>query len=151
MMKFQYNIRVFILLCGILFNGFSYAAMYKWIDENGRTHYSQSPPNSGVEVETIEPRAKVDTDSANKEITEQSKKAKELRDKRLSKEEQKRKVEQDADIKEKNCNQVKKSYTSYQKPRITLENNDGSSRILSEEERQKGLNKAQEQIDDFCS
>ncbi|MCG8614453.1 MAG: DUF4124 domain-containing protein, partial [Pseudomonadales bacterium] len=29
--------------------------MYKWVDEDGNTHYSQSPPPAGVEGTTIKP------------------------------------------------------------------------------------------------
>lgn len=40
------------------------AATYKWKDENGQTHYTQSPPPPGIEVERVGPPPKVDTERA---------------------------------------------------------------------------------------
>jgi hypothetical protein len=150
MMGFKYKSRVFLVFCGIIFNNTSFAEMYKWIDEEGKTHYSQSPPNSGVEVHTIKAPSKVDTDNAGKTVSNQKKKADDLRDKRLAVEAEKKKSKEDAALKDENCKRAKTSYASYQRPRITEKNPDGSVRVIKEEERQKNMANAKKQVSELC-
>jgi len=150
MSKFNYKIRGLIILCCIIFANSSIAAMYKWVDEKGNTHYTQKPPSTNVEVEIIKPPRAVDTEGANKSLDEQKKKAGALRDDRLSKADEKRKAEEKAAIIDKHCKQAQASKASYLRPRVTNENEDGSLRVLTEEERQEGISKAQKQIDEYC-
>ena len=44
----------------------SIARMYKWVDEDGNTQYTQSPPPGDIESEVIKPPPKVDTEAAEK-------------------------------------------------------------------------------------
>ncbi|MGH8582961.1 MAG: DUF4124 domain-containing protein [Gammaproteobacteria bacterium] len=48
------------------------AETYKWTDEQGQVHYSQSPP-PGRPAQTIAPPPKVDTEAAIKALEEQKK------------------------------------------------------------------------------
>ncbi|NIN36712.1 MAG: DUF4124 domain-containing protein, partial [Gammaproteobacteria bacterium] len=40
------------------------AQMYKWVDEAGTVHYSQSPPPAGIQATVIKPPPAVDSDTA---------------------------------------------------------------------------------------
>lgn len=151
-MKFHNQfIRPVIIIISFLFITNVHAVMYKWVDEEGNTHYSQTPPNTDVEVETIKPPPKVDTEAASKVLEEQNKKATDLRDKRLAEAEEQKKVEQEKDEKEKQCQQAKARLASYQRPRVNQENSDGTIRTLSEEERQAEIKKSKDYIDKVCN
>ncbi|MCL1125181.1 DUF4124 domain-containing protein [Shewanella surugensis] len=43
--------RLFIIITMILVNSFSYATVYKWIDEEGQIHYTDKPINDAIAVE----------------------------------------------------------------------------------------------------
>ena len=66
-MLFNYRYRIILLLWGFIFSGTVVAELYKWVDADGNTHYTQSPPPDGIAVDTIKPPPKVNTESAKKE------------------------------------------------------------------------------------
>lgn len=43
-----------VLFCGLLFSPLTAAEVYRWTDENGVTHFSQTPPPAGQEAEVEE-------------------------------------------------------------------------------------------------
>ncbi|MEM7027872.1 MAG: DUF4124 domain-containing protein [Pseudomonadota bacterium] len=128
----------------------SQAEMYKWVDEQGNTHYTQSPPPDDIKAETIKPPSKVDTDGATKTLEQKKKKVDDLREKRITSAEEKQKAENDIREKEEKCNQAKERLASYQRPRVSLENPDGSLRVIPEEERQVEIKKSQGYVTEFC-
>ena len=144
-------IRPIIFIISFLFPLNCMAVMYKWVDEQGNTHYSQTPPNSDVEVKTIKPPPKVDTEAASKALEEQNKKVSELREKRLAEAEEQEKTDSEKAEKDKNCQQAKDRLASYQRPRVNLENSDGTIRTVSEEERQAEIKKSKEYIEKACN
>ncbi len=147
----QYLIRPLIFVTSFLFCINSYAEMYKWVDEEGNTHYTQSPPPSDITVETIKPPPKVDTEGASKTLDQQKKKANDLREKRITTAEEKQKAEEEAAEKEKKCQQAKARLASYQRPRVNLNNPDGTVRVISEDERQAEIKKSNEYIEKACN
>ena len=143
--------KISLFVCGILFCIAASAEMYKWVDEDGNTHYSQSPPVSDVEVETIKPPPTIDIDAANKALEEQKKKADKLKDERLTAKEEKKKAEEETAQKQKECDMAKKRLASYQRPRVNVKNPDGSLRVIEEEERQAEIKKSKEYIEKACN
>jgi len=144
-------IRPIIFIISFLFSLNCLAVTYKWEDEQGNTHYSQTPPTSDVEVKTIDPPPKVDTEAASKALEEQNKKVSELREKRLTATEEQEKAVSEKAEKDKKCQQAKDRLASYQRPRVNLENPDGTIRTISEEERQAEINKSKEYIEKACN
>lgn len=57
--------------------GFAYATAffttYKWLDDEGNTHYTQQPSSAGIESKTIKPPRAVDSSEAEKELEKQLK------------------------------------------------------------------------------
>lgn len=47
--------RFFLFVIIVVFSTHSYAEIYKWVDENGQTHYSQSPPDKNAREITLPP------------------------------------------------------------------------------------------------
>jgi len=147
----QYLIRpiVFIISFGFFIN--SQAEMYKWVDEQGNTHYTQSPPPGDINAEAIKPPPKVDTDGASKTLEQQKKTVNDLREKRITTAEEKQKAEEEAAEKESKCQQAKARLASYQRPRVNLKNPDGTLRVVAEEERQAEIKKSQEYVNKACN
>lgn len=125
--------------------------MYKWIDAEGNTHYTQSPPPDGIEGESIKPPTRVDTESAVKALDKQKQATDKLREGRITAKEEKQKAEEDALAQLQECEQAKKRLASYQRPRVNIINEDGSQRTIPEEERQAEIKKSQAYVDKACN
>ena len=71
---------IFSLICLLGVPNQSHARLYKWIDADGNTHYTQQPPPDGIAAEDIKLPASVniDTEQATKSFEEQQKKEQEL-------------------------------------------------------------------------
>ena len=134
----------------VLYSHESMARVYKWVDENGKTHYTQSPPPGDTQAEQLKLNTKVDTESAQKQLEEQKNKADELQSKRYKKAEIAQKEKELAAKKEARCNQAKASKASFERPRVNAVNDDGSRRIMNEEERLEGLTKAIKEVKEAC-
>jgi Domain of unknown function (DUF4124) len=147
----RFIVKVSLLLCGFIISLSTTAEMYKWVDENGNTHYSQSPPNIDVDVEKIKPPAKIDTESAIKSLDKQKNAADKLRDDRISAKEEKQKTEEETTRKKEECQQARARLASYQRPRVNILNEDGSQRTILEEERQAEIRKSQDYVDKACN
>ena len=61
MCQYQVNIARSILFLVVTFAcSTTFAAMYKWVDEEGNTHYTQQPPPDGIESKTLKPPPAID-------------------------------------------------------------------------------------------
>ena len=139
----------FVLLLGI--SQLAYGAMYKWVDEEGITHYTQQPPPDGIEAENIKPPPVVDTDTASENLEKQQNQVEKLRKGREKSAEQRHDKEQEAKIKAENCSRARSRLQQASRPRVAFTNPDGSVRRASEDERQKTINEANKQIEEFCN
>lgn len=148
----QSSIRAVVCLC--LLAGTAQAATYKWVDEEGNVQYSQSPPPPGVEGETIKPpppppvipeavTSETGTPDKPRDVQEQN-----------TEQEQVSKEEIDARnvaIRKKNCQTGKDNLASYTRPRVRKVQEDGTRVVLTEEERQDLIKKAEAMIKEYCT
>mgnify|MGYP003624459369 FL=1 len=139
------------IIMASLFSHQSIAKIYKWVDENGKTHYTQSPPPGDTQSEQIKLNSKVDTESAQKQLEDQKNKADDLQSERHKKSEIAQKEKELAAKKEEWCERAKASKASFERPRVNAVNDDGSRRIMGDEERLEGLIKATKEVRDACS
>lgn len=127
----------------------SLAGMYKWTDEDGNTVYSQLPPPEGeyerLDVRTAPPSSGQSAQggsSAAESIlqdAEESEKQKDI-------EAQQAKAEE---LRKQNCEAAKQNlqvYTVYRRVR----DEQGNVKVLEDEERQKLIQEAKDQIAEFC-
>jgi len=128
------------------------AKTYKWVDENGVTQYTATPPPTG-DFKTIKPPSKpaVDPVKAQGEFDkrlEAFNKRKEETDK--AKAEADEQAAKAAEAK-KNCEQAKKNLNLLQtKVRVRYKEEDGSVRYLTDEEREANMKRAQGAIKSYC-
>ena len=127
-----------------------FADVYKWVDKNGQTVYSQNPPPGNVDFEEIGKPAKVDSARALKKLRDDKIKADKLRRERLREEADRKKTrEQKAEVK-KNCKIARGKLASLQRPRAKILQPDGSRIRLPEEERQRQIKEAEAKIKEWC-
>lgn len=135
-----------IALLIITLSFYSHAKLYKWVDEEGNTHYGETPPDY-KSAKTIAPppppnSSGLDLKSLRKEITKQAK------DTKKSKEDAK----QDADYKKKKatyCLQLRERITNYQNsPRVRKKNDSGEYYYAN---KQNEIKKLQSSLSEHCN
>ena len=129
----------------------SLATAYKWVDENGNTHYTQTPPPGDTSSEAIgAPPPGADPEAARGKIKSLTERADRLQAERAEKaEKRQKKLAQEAE-RETLCQEARASRASYERPRVNQVMADGRRRIMGEEERQAGLARARTLVGRFC-
>lgn len=127
------------------------AKMYKWVDEDGVTHYTQTPPPGDIESKTIKSSPSTKFGRKDGYVDDMAGKADEYREQRLEtkKEEQRAKTEQ-AELQQA-CAKARQRVASFLRPRVDLVDEDGNVRRASEEERLKNLEEARKYVRENCN
>lgn len=141
-----------LLLAGYLLASISpaQAQIYKWVDKDGNTVYSQTPPESGnyqsIDAPSAPPASAATNDTAGSSTdntiqqgAEEAKKNAEVE--KLSQENQA--------VREQNCKAAKQNLQTFQIYR-RIKQADGTVVRLSDEERQKKIDEMKQAIKDFC-
>ncbi len=148
-----------LLLC--LLAGPALAEMYKWADENGKTHYSDQPPPGATKTETIKgpkptqstptppaapPGAPTPRGAPDPEM--------EFRKRRVQAAELEAKQQKDAQAaeeKKRNCDRATEQLKAYERGgRITRYGPNGEQIFLNEQEIQSELVNARKTADSWC-
>lgn len=124
------------------------ATAYKWVDQNGETHYSQSPPTA-TKTEVIKtPTAPAA--SVAKPATSVAPKAPATGSAAQPTPDAKAKAE-DAAVRAENCASARKNLEVLNTaPRVTIKDQNGLYHRLTDEERKARSVEAQKRIDEFC-
>ena len=150
-MKLSENLVHFIYgISLVLLPAAGHAGMYKWVDEEGNTHYTQSPPPDGQDFETKQPPPPVNTEEAIDSFEQKQKEGKEAREAQQKSEQEQAQTEQDKAAHEKKCDNIRLRLQSLQRPRITTVDESGNRVRMSEEERIKGIKDAEKTLSEHC-
>lgn len=128
------------------------AEIYKWVDENGQTHFSQLPPSSGeAQKVDVPPPPPVDAEQAQQEVDElieQQQAAEQAEQEAQQKAEE---AAQQQAIIDENCRIAQENLRTYQdNPGRRVLDEEGNVTRLREEDRQQKMQEFQEQIDLYC-
>lgn len=127
------------------------AEVYRWVDDEGVTHYSSSPP-PGQDADRIDasnpPADDPEASQAEIERLRQSNRTRQ----------HKRRLEREAEAREEQQQQEKQQYCSrlHDKRRILInsarvrEQADGGGRVLTREEREERLREIEQLLDERC-
>jgi len=129
----------------------SHAQMYKWVDEEGVTQYTQHPPPGNTPAESLQVRIPPADESALKKLDSQVKQADELRESRLKTSEQQRLVAEEKAVKEENCRRSRQRLASYSVPNALIAQADGSRVRVDEDTRLRELVTSREMIEKYCN
>jgi len=141
------------LLCGLLLmttTELSFARMYKWVDADGNTHYTQQPPPEGIEASTIKPPAPIDATQAQEQSQNTQALLKARREARVKNNKAQREKTQATAQQKTRCEQARARLASYQRPRVNLIGKDGSPSRATEEQRQAEIKKSKEYVQKSC-
>lgn len=135
-----------------LFATAAFAEIYKWVDENGQTHYSQQAPRDipATVIKTPPPPA-IDPNIAQQQVDELITQQ-EAEDQVQLEQQNQQKIEAEkvAD-QQKNCEIAKQQLEQYQNnPGRRIMDADGNVTRLAEEERQQKIQESQENVTKYC-
>ena len=126
-------------------------AIYKWTDENGKVHYTQSPPPDGnAEEKTFQLPPQSVNEAARKKSAKQKETADSLQEDRHKIAAEQKKSQEELAKQHADCERAKQVLASYQRPRVNAVEANGQLRRLGEEERQATLAKAQQYEKELC-
>lgn len=138
----------------LLFSVTANAQIYKWVDENGKTQYTDRPPPSGV----VKEGQRLNIKSAPASVNNETDRARNLAEERLEfdkRQQQKKEAEisQQAKAQEdkKKCIDAQGQLRIYtDSPRLTVPDGSGGITYVDDEMRQKKIAEANKAIAAFC-
>jgi hypothetical protein len=136
--------------------GSAYAGMYRWVDEDGVTHYTQTPPINEESTLIEEPKPPTrSSDEAWKELNEQRLKREDIKEKQKLKaadEERQRKIAKNKEIRARNCEAAQKNLANLESgpSNRLVKTASGEYKRLTEEDHQQMLEQARKDIEEFC-
>lgn len=129
------------------------ARTYRWVDENGVTIYSQSPPPSGKAtiIKTPPPSSSSKPGETLEKLRARLNEVNESNKKKSEAKAKEKKAAEDTETNQRICESAKK-HLAYleQSGRIKKKMEDGNYKILAEEEKTAEMDKTREAISEYC-
>lgn len=144
-----------VVMAVVLGAGDTHAAVYRWVDDHGQVHYTQTPPppenkDRGTEMRTTGPATGA-RQQAQQRSTAIGERLKALRENRETT--KKERSERTAEIERKatNCSAARSNLAQLENRRLRrVADADGNVAVLTEEARQERMAEAREQISKNC-
>lgn len=143
--------RTFLILLAFLITQPSTAAIYRWVDADGQTVYSQTPPPD-AQAERMRAPREPEVDAADRKQPDQRQQEMDdyLEDRQL-KAEKRKKAREAQKLAQENCGKARQNYKNLEESaRPLVAGPDGEYRILAEDERQQRMDDARVHIEKFC-
>ncbi len=135
-----------------IFSTNTFADVYKWVDENGQTHYSQqAPAQHDAELLKTPPPPAFNPDAQQKvdELIEQQQADREAR---IKKQQEQQKAAEELAIKQQNCKTAQHNLQQYQdNPGRRVVDAEGNVTRLKEEDRQQRIKEFQQHVQEYCN
>lgn len=126
------------------------AVTYKWVDDEGETHYSQVPP-VGKATNRIEPPPAPPPPAPGYSLQELKQRTEKLEASREEAAQKHQRLAEQQALKEENCRRARKNLnTLLNSGRVRYADEAGNLLIMPEEERQARITEVQGQVDEFC-
>lgn len=146
-----YKISLISLCSAITVGPVVSAELYKWVDKNGVTQYSEKPPADRSGVQTLNVPVTPPDQAAIDKLKTRVETVDKLRETRVEDQKLKRQVEQDIAVNEENCRRAKAKSAAYQVPNALIAQPDGSRIRVDEPTRLKELAASKEMIGKYCT
>jgi len=126
---------------------------YKWVDENGATHYTETPPtnteSTSIRTQGKDPKG---AEQAKAKLSKQREALNEDIGNREKAGEEANLNAENAEVKKKNCKTARSNLKVLQEHgRIKQKGKDGEFSIMPEEKRQERIQKAKDRVKEFCN
>jgi hypothetical protein len=135
-----------------LFATAAFAEIYKWVDENGQTHYSQQAPRDipATVIKTPPPPA-IEPNIAQQQVDELITQQEDQYQLQLKQQNQQKIEAGNIANQQRNCKIAQQQLEHYQSnPRRRIIDADGNLTRLAEEERQQKIQESQENVTKYC-
>jgi hypothetical protein len=135
-----------------LFASAAFAEIYKWVDENGQTHYSQQAPRDipATVIKTPPPPA-IDPNIAQQQVDALITQQEADEQMSLEQQEQQQIAAEKLATQQSNCKIAQQQLEQYQNnPGRRIMDADGNVTRLAEEERQQKIQESQENVTKYC-
>jgi Domain of unknown function (DUF4124) len=155
--------RLVVMLLAVAFAGTASAQLYKWVDNNGRVQYGDTPPGDASKVTRLRPppagsapapaatseTAAKDKDKDKALTPEQA--FKKRQQERQEAEQKAGKERAEADQKRAGCENAQAGLRQLQSgQRLSTVNSAGERVFIDDNERTRQLQRAQKSVDDWC-
>lgn len=151
-MSLARNFALIVAGVGLLAAQPGLAKTYKWVDENGVTQYTQTPPPKG-DFQNIKapPKPAIAPSEAKRQLQDKVDAYDERRTEGAKSEQEADKTRTDTAKRQADCAQAKKNLEYFQThSRIKFTDKDGNVSVLPEEERQKKMATSRENVQKLC-
>lgn len=136
----------------LLFAGSACADLYKWVDGQGKVHYSDQPPT--VDARTIKSSSPAEAATTTEATQSLNAQEQEYQKRRKEADEARDKAEKEAEkarIKRENCDKARNNLSSLQnKPRVYTTNAAGQRVYMDEGARASALASSQKAVSEYC-
>ncbi len=141
-----------LIACLLLIALSAQAQVYRWVDENGQTVFSQSPPPDGqADVIKPPPPPAEDPDTAERHLQENLQHRRDQQEDRELKIKEQAKKKAASDRRKTNCEIARQNYQSLETAtRRLIKMPDGSYKRLDDNERLQMMQEAQQQVEQNC-
>ncbi len=149
-MKTKPTVTTLLLLGGLLLAPAGHGGMYKWVDDEGGVHYTQTPPRDR-EVTKIKAPSAHDATSAGEALQERQDS---FQERRTAREEQKEKEQEEQvqqDRENSNCEAARRNLARAGIGRARYRDKDGDLKAYSDAEMQARSEKASAQVEKYCA
>ena len=139
------------LLLALLVSAAVQAEIYRWVDENGVTIYSQTPPPDSEAKRIKTSPAPTGAENSQRQLEEEMQKLEDYREDKALAEEKRQKEERERQLNEENCRKARSNLDNLTAlSRRLLKMPDGSYQRLTEEQRQQKMEEARKMIEKYC-
>jgi len=129
----------------------AYAAMYKWIDEDGNVHYTQTKPDIDVETEIINPQSKADNTELEREISDRKAREKGYEEYQREKEKEQEQLAKQEALRETNCKKSKELLEKVKSMRrFRVKDEEGNPTWADNDQHQATIDRLQGNVKKFC-
>ncbi len=151
MLRIIFTVLLFVF--SIVANG----ELYKWVDNNGKTQYTDQPPPAGAA--TTEKKLEIKLAPVQPADDKDKKARKNLADRELdfkkrlaAKEQEEAKHQKEIKESKENCTRARSKLKLYQEaPKLTVSDGKGGIVRADDAARQKGIKEAQKEIKSYCA
>jgi Domain of unknown function (DUF4124) len=157
-------VRILILCMTLAFAAVASAQLYRWVDKDGRVHYTATPPPAGTQSRTLSaptaapaadaPPAEAESKDAPKGPLTPAEQEQEFRKRQLEAQKAREKEAQsakDTEAKQQNCVRARGALATFESgQRVTRTNAQGERYYLDDDARARETDAARQAVRDWC-
>lgn len=139
-------------VCLLLFSFSAHGALTKWVDADGKVHYSDEPPPANVKAKTLVTPSAASGVPADKTYMEQETERKKALKTQEETEQKAVKQQEETVARQKRCSSLRANLFAYENsPRIATYNEKGEQVLVNDAARQQQLTEIRQRIAAECN